>query len=87
LVAPRHPKWQEVNLDATVPGWTRHTIAEQMLERFYGPSVSAQEDVGRDFQAFLNRIGTGDAPLSQSDREALFRQFQQSREQQRERRR
>ena len=63
LVAPRHPKWRDVNLGATVPGWT-----EQMLERFYGPSVSAQEDVSRDFQAFQNRIGT-DAPLSQSDRE------------------
>jgi hypothetical protein len=86
LVAPRHPKWRDVNLGATVPGWTRHTIAEQMLERFHGPSVSAQEDVSRDFQAFQNRIGTG-APQSEADREALFRQFQQWREQQSRRRR
>jgi TRAP-type uncharacterized transport system substrate-binding protein len=86
LVTPRHPKWREVNLGATVPGWTRHTIAEQMLERFYGPSGSAQEDISRDFQAFLNRIGTG-APASQADREALFRQFVQWREQQSRRRR
>src|SRR3954452_13313682 len=27
LVPPRHPKWRDVNLSATVPGWTRHTIA------------------------------------------------------------
>jgi TRAP-type uncharacterized transport system substrate-binding protein len=80
LVAPRHPKWRDVNLSATVPGWTRHSIAEQMLERFYGPS-SAQQDISRDFQAFLDRIGTG-APASQADREALFRQFLQWREQQ-----
>jgi TRAP-type uncharacterized transport system substrate-binding protein len=86
LVTPRHPKWREVNLGATVPGWTRHTIAEQMLERFYGPSGSAQEDINRDFQAFLNRIGTG-ARASQADREALFRQFVQWREQQSRRRR
>jgi TRAP-type uncharacterized transport system substrate-binding protein len=86
LVAPRHPKWRDVNLGATVPGWTRHTIAEQMLERFYGPSGSAQEDISHDFQAFLNRIGTG-APVSQADREALFRQFLQWREQQSRRRR
>src|ERR1700730_6161114 len=86
LVTPRHPKWREVNLGATVPGWTRHTIAEQMLERFYGHSGSAQEDISRDFQAFLNRIGTG-APASQADREALFRQFVQWREQQSRRRR
>ena len=81
LVAPRHPKWRDVNLGATVPGWTRHTIAQQMLERFYGPSEPAQEDISRDFQAFLNRIGTG-APASQADREVLFRQFLQWREQQ-----
>src|SRR6266478_7793750 len=86
LVAPRHPKWRDVNLGATVPGWTRHTIAEQMLERFYGPSGSAQEDISLVFRAFLNRIGTG-APVSQANREALFRQFVQWREQQSRRRR
>jgi len=86
LVAPRHPKWRDVNLGATVPGWTRHVIAEQMLARFYGPSGSAQDDISRDFQAFLNRIGTG-APVSQADRETLFRQFLQWREQQSARRR
>jgi TRAP-type uncharacterized transport system substrate-binding protein len=86
LVAPRHPKWRDVNLGATVPSWTRYIIAEQMLERFQGPSVSAQEDISRDFQAFLNRIGTS-PPQSQADREALFRQFMQWREQQSGRRR
>jgi TRAP-type uncharacterized transport system substrate-binding protein len=86
LVAPRHPKWRDINLGATVPGWTRHVIAEQMLARFYGPSGSAQDDISRDFQAFLNRIGTV-APLSQPDREMLFRQFLQWREQQSGRRR
>ena len=86
LVPPRHPKWRDVNLGATVPGWTRYIIAQQMLERLHGPSVSAQEDVSRDFQAFLNRIGTS-APQSQADREALFREFLQWREQQSGRRR
>jgi TRAP-type uncharacterized transport system substrate-binding protein len=86
LVAPRHPKWRDVNLGATVPGWTRHIIAGQMLERFHGPSLSAQADISRDFQAFLNRTGTSE-PQSQADREALFRQFLQWREQQGGRRR
>jgi TRAP-type uncharacterized transport system substrate-binding protein len=81
LVPPRHPKWRDVNLSATVPGWTRHTIAEQMLTRFYGPSASARDDISRDFQAFIDRVGTG-VPQSQADREALFRQFLQWREQQ-----
>ena len=86
LVAPRHPKWRDVNLGATVPGWTRHVIAEQMLERFYGPSASAQGEIGHDFEAFLNRIGSA-APQSQADREALFRQFLEWRAQQGGRRR
>src|SRR5262245_7262930 len=81
LAAPRHPKWRDVNLSATVPGWTRHTIAEQMLARFYGPSASTQEDISRDFQAFLNRIGSA-AAQSKADREALFQQFMEWRAQQ-----
>jgi TRAP-type uncharacterized transport system substrate-binding protein len=81
LAAPRHPKWREVNLGGTVPSWTRHIIAEQMLERFYGPSRSAQEDTKRDFQVFLDRAVTR-TPRSQADRDALFRQFLQWREQQ-----
>jgi TRAP-type uncharacterized transport system substrate-binding protein len=86
LVPPRHPKWRDVNLSATVPGWTRHTIAEQMLGRFYGPAAATQEDISRDFQAFLDRIGPG-APQSQTDRDALFREFLQWRAQQGGRRR
>jgi TRAP-type uncharacterized transport system substrate-binding protein len=56
------------------------------VARFHGPSTSAQGDISSDFQAFLNRVGTG-APQSQTDREALFRQFMQWREQQGEPRR
>jgi TRAP-type uncharacterized transport system substrate-binding protein len=81
LVTPRHPKWRDVNLSATVPGWIRHTIAEQMLTRFYGPSASAQNDISRDFQAFMDRLRSG-VPQNENDREALFREFLQWREQQ-----
>jgi TRAP transporter TAXI family solute receptor len=30
--APQHPKWQEVNLAATLPGWTRFPAAEEWLK-------------------------------------------------------
>ena len=80
LVAPRHPKWRDVNLSATVPGWTRHAIAEQMLARFYGPSASAQNDMSRDFQAFMDRVGSN-VSQNKTDREALFREFLQWRQQ------
>lgn len=29
LVAPRHPKWREVNLEAQVPGWVRFNPAQE----------------------------------------------------------
>jgi TRAP-type uncharacterized transport system substrate-binding protein len=79
---PRHPKWRDVNLAATVPGWTRHSLSEQMLERIRGPAAAAPEDVGRNFQTFLTQKRTT-RPLTQADREALFREFLQWREQQR----
>jgi TRAP-type uncharacterized transport system substrate-binding protein len=78
---PRHPKWRDVNLAATVPGWTRYAVAQQMLDRFRGPSLAGEGELGRDFQAFLSRAGTS-VPQTQSDREALFREFMQWREQQ-----
>jgi TRAP transporter TAXI family solute receptor len=31
--APRHPKWREANLSATVPGWKRFPAAEEWLRR------------------------------------------------------
>src|SRR5262245_3284451 len=49
-VAPRHPKWRDVNLAATVPGWTRYAMAEQMLDRLRGSKPStAPEEISRDF--------------------------------------
>jgi hypothetical protein len=29
---PRHPKWREVNIAATLPGWTRFEVAQQWLD-------------------------------------------------------
>jgi TRAP-type uncharacterized transport system substrate-binding protein len=76
-VAPRHPKWRDVNLAATVPGWTRWSVAEQMFERMR----SGREALSRDFQTFLGQGGTN-TPQSEADRDALFRQFLRWREQQ-----
>ena len=79
--APRHPKWRDVNLAATVPGWTRWSVAEQIFERMRG----GEEALNRDFQSYLGQGGRN-TPQSEADRDALFRQFLQWREQQRGRR-
>ncbi len=30
---PFHPKWKEINLAGTVPGWTRYPLAQKMLDK------------------------------------------------------
>jgi TRAP-type uncharacterized transport system substrate-binding protein len=82
LQPPFHPKWKDINLAATVEGWTRFVTAEQELQRLYGSNLPAQNDIKREFQAFLNGSPSGSASLSDSEREALFRQFLQWREKQ-----
>ena len=76
---PRHPKWRDVNLAATVPGWTRFSVASEMLEQL-GPATQAaapaDEAAGSsDFASFL--AANGGANLNAQQRDALFRQFVQ----------
>jgi TRAP transporter TAXI family solute receptor len=37
----RHPKWKEVNIYATVPGWQRCPAAQRWLDRNAAPALSA----------------------------------------------
>jgi hypothetical protein len=71
---PRHPKWRDVNLAATVPGWTRLPVADEMLRRIRPEPAQAQAS-SAEFAAFLNSTRSGVSNLSQGQREALFREF------------
>jgi len=77
LKAPRHPKWQEVNLAAELPGWTRFQPAQDWLDRRTTTAGAGYEIALKssfdEFMAFMNQSGAGGgAPQS---REALFTQF------------
>jgi TRAP-type uncharacterized transport system substrate-binding protein len=56
----RHPKWRDVNLAATVPGWTRWSVAEEMLNRTqtYPRVAEFQQKDPRASVAELNRTQT-----------------------------
>ena len=83
LQPPYHPKWKDIDLAATVEGWNRFVVAEQELTRLKGVGGSTQQDLNREFQAFLNRPGENGKPNpDQTEREALFRQFLQWRDKQ-----
>jgi TRAP transporter TAXI family solute receptor len=80
---PRHPKWRDVNLAATVPGWQRWSVADEMLRKIRPQDVDPQV-ASSEFSAFLKSTGaTGTTNLTQEQREALFREFVQWREKQR----
>lgn len=71
--APRHPKWIETNLSATVPGWTRFPAAEDWLRRHAPPPAQVARE---QFERFLasRRVAADDA-ATPADRERLFQEF------------
>ena len=70
---PFHPKWKEVSLAAPLSGWTRLPYAQQWLDT-HGIGTTARSR----FDDFMNQnpAASKTAPQSQTDREALFKQFQ-----------
>jgi TRAP-type uncharacterized transport system substrate-binding protein len=80
---PRHPKWRDVNLAASVPGWTRWGVADEMLKRIRPKDVAEVQPTSSEFAAFLNNRASVPASLTDDQRESLFRDFLQWREKQR----
>jgi hypothetical protein len=74
---PRHPKWRDVNLAATVPGWTRWSGADEMLRRLRSKDVADPQVASTEFSAFLKNKGSAFANLTQEQREAIFLEFLQ----------
>jgi TRAP transporter TAXI family solute receptor len=74
---PFHPKWRDINLAATVPGWKRFAVAEQQLQL---KATTAGDTTEQDFRLFMRQ--TGAVPRGESDREALFQSFLAWRERQ-----
>ena len=80
LKPPRHPKWREVNLVAEVPGWTRFVAAQQWLDQ-HAAAVAANASLEADFNKFIAlRFTNGEITAAQRD--ALFKEFLQWRDQQ-----
>jgi TRAP transporter TAXI family solute receptor len=66
LEAPRHPKWREVNLAATLSGWQRFGAAQEWLDK-------NRNAVARSNQ--LTTSSTEPVPGLEGNREELFRSF------------
>jgi hypothetical protein len=68
---PFHPKWKDINLAAKVPGWTRYSVAEEMLAK-----ASASADDGAHGST-ASIAKTGGAVSAEQER--LFEEFLESR--------
>ena len=81
---PFHPKWRDVNLAATVPGWTRLDVAERELQKLDTPAPAGQSaELNREFQSYLARANSKrDVQRTPQSRDAMFAEFLQWREQQ-----
>ena len=71
---PYHPKWRDVNLAATVPGWTRFGVAQDMLDKMeQQKGTEAKQEI--DFDAYLKN--QAHLPATDAERDALFKNFLQ----------
>lgn len=74
-----HPKWNEVNIMAELPGWRRFPPAEQWLQR-NAPVASAPnlQDLKAIFSRFIDerQQATGGPPMTQQEKDQLFGQFE-----------
>jgi TRAP-type uncharacterized transport system substrate-binding protein len=59
-----HPKWQEINLAARVPGWVRYPVAEEVLATLTKEPVAATQPP-RPIEAAAGRSNVDQAPLFQ----------------------
>jgi TRAP transporter TAXI family solute receptor len=69
--APFHPKWKEVSLAAPLPSWQRFPAAQQWLDKH------GVEPVARNrFDEFLKQNPAAAKLPADTDKDALFKQFQ-----------
>jgi uncharacterized protein len=74
-----HPKWQEVNLAAEVPGWRRYPPADQWLQRnLQAAKAPNPDELLSMFARFVDerRQSTGGTPMTQQEKHELFQQYQ-----------
>jgi uncharacterized protein len=69
----RHPKWGDVNLAATLAGWSRFAAAKEWLDR---TKQEQTDSVQKRFEQFLSATTPpGSPPLAPGARKRLFDEF------------
>jgi len=67
---PFHPKWNEINLASSLPGWTRFRAAEELLAEYRPPEPDSA--IKEQFDAWVKNSGR---QFSDDEAKNLFEQF------------
>jgi TRAP transporter TAXI family solute receptor len=70
--APRHPKWKETNLAATIKGWKRFPAAEEWLAKNAPKQATAEVTID---PVIVRAQAAKAAPNDPAEQERLFEQF------------
>jgi uncharacterized protein len=74
---PRHPKWKEANLAATIAGWKRFEGAEEWLRKQQQQPTQAQVQQPVDRFPAARPANPANPAAPADNRDQLFREFQQ----------
>ena len=79
--SPRHPRWREINVTATVNGWRRFAPVTNWLRTNRAPALAARKTGNRSlrtlFKSFIDsQVGAGQSEqLLRYNKEELFKRF------------
>jgi hypothetical protein len=73
---PRHPKWREASISATIPGWQRFKAAQDWLDLHRRSAASTAAAESEEFKQFLSQQnGTPHGKLSDAELVKLYDAF------------
>jgi hypothetical protein len=72
---PRHEKWKETILAATIPGWKRFQSAEDWIKNDREQQLNANRDQFQQFLTARNTTADRAKIMSDADRNQLFEDF------------
>jgi TRAP-type uncharacterized transport system substrate-binding protein len=74
-----HPKWKDVNIAASVPGWTQFKAAQDWIDSHPQPALASSGDdpsLQREFTTFVAARGALSASkIGENEKNALFEEF------------
>jgi uncharacterized protein len=73
-----HPQWADVNIEASVPGWTRCKAAQDWLDSHAQRTMASAGDdpsLRREFTSFAAEQGVLSSGISDAEKNALFEEF------------